>query len=423
MKRKIGTFEATCFGVGTILGAGIYALIGPAAGVAGNAVWISFIVGALISSFTGLSYAELSTMFPKAAAEYMYAKKAFGTEFGAFLLGWLIIFAGIVSVSTVAIGFAGYLKSFVNAPISVISILLIGLLSLMNYAGIKESSKVNILFMIIEIFGLLFIVILGFGRFPSVDYLEAPAGWGGIFAAATLIFFAYLGFEDIVNIAEEMEDPERTIPKALIYSIVATTVFYVLVAIAIVRMADWRQLSISNAPLAYAASLVFGRNAFLLLSVIALFATANTVLMLLIVGSRMVYGMARDGALPNIFSNIHQGRGTPWTAIAAIMLLAMMFTFLGDIRLVAEVTNFATFVIFASVNLSLILLRYRQPNLKRPFRVPISIGKFPLLPFLGLASCVFLVFHISLLAVVIGIFILIAGGATYGALHIKALKR
>ncbi len=417
LKREIGLYEATVFGVGIILGAGIYALIGPAAGIAGNAVWISFIIGAVISALTGLSYAELSTLFPKAAAEYVYAKEAFGKELWAFLLGWLIVFAGVVSVSTVAIGFAGYLRSFLDAPLSIIAILLIGSLSFMNFVGIEESSRVNIVFTAIEILGLALIVVLALGRFPSVNYFEAPIGFQGIFAAAALIFFAYLGFEDIVNIAEEMEDPQKTIPRALILSIVVTTIFYVLVSVSAVSLVDWRGLGGSGAPLAYAASVVLGENAFLILSVIALFATANTVLILLIVGSRMVYGMARGGSLPKLFSSIHRGRGTPWIAILAVMFPSMVFATLGDIRLVAGVTNFATFTIFASVNFSLVWLRYKQPDLKRPFKVPFNIGNFPTIPSLGLISCVFLALHLNLLAVIIGILTLIAGGVGYGVLR------
>ena len=421
LRREIGLFEAVAFGVGTILGAGIYALIGPASGLAGNAIWISFVIGAVISSFTGLSYAELSTMFPKAAAEYVFAREAFNSRFWAFLLGWLIVFAGVVSVSTVAIGFASYLKSYLNLPVPILAIILIGFLSLVNYAGIEESSRVNIVFLIVEVFGLLFVTILGFSLFPSVNYLETTSGTGGVLAASALIFFAYLGFEDIVNIAEEMENPEKTIPKALILSIVVATVFYVLVAVATVSLADWRQLSTSSAPLAYAVSRVLGANAFLMLSVIALFATANTVLILLVVGSRMVYGMSRDGALPAAFSNIDERTGVPRIAIFTTMVLSMVFASLGDLRLIAGVTNFATFLIFAFVNFSLIWLRHKQPGLRRPFRVPLNIGWFPLIPFLGLISCMFLLLHISSSAMIIGFVALGLGAIVYRTLGARQL--
>jgi len=415
LRRDIGLFEATTFGVGIILGAGIYALIGPASGLAGNSLWISFIIGAIVSSFTGLSYIELSTMFPKAAAEYVYAKKAFGRELWAFLLGWLIIFAGAVAASAVAIGFAGYLRSFITAPIIVIALLLILGLSLTNFLGIQESSRMNIAFTAVEISGLVLIIILGLSQMEntSINYFEAPLGIQGILTASALVFFAYLGFEDVVNIAEEMKEPRKNIPKALILSILITTIFYVLLAFSVVNLADWNMLAASEAPLAYAASQVLGSNAFVGLSIIALFATANTVLILLIVGSRMIFGMSRGGALPKFLSKVHGGRGTPWVAVIVVMIASMFFIFLRDLELVAGITNFATFTIFSSVNVALIWLRYRQPELERLFKVPLNIGKFPVIPFLGLISSIVLAYHLEPLSVLVGILVLLIGGVIF----------
>lgn len=413
LKRTIGTFEATVFGVGVILGAGIYSLIGPAVGSAGNSLWLSFIIGAVISSFTGLSYAELSTMFPRAAAEYVYVKRASGSRFLAFMLAWLIIFAGVAAASTVAVGFAGYLRSFLYAPGPVIAIALIGLLSAISFIGIEESSKVNVLFTGIEIFGLVLIIVLGMGRSVNLNYLQSPSGLEGIVGAAALVFFAYIGFEDIVNLAEETERPARTIPKALILSILITTILYVLLATSVVRLAGGTELSRSEAPIAYAASTVLGANGFVLLSAVALFATANTVLILLIVGSRMIYGVARDGSLPMMFSAIHRSRGTPWAAVLAIMLASMFFAAVGDLRVLASVANFAAFAIFFSVNLSLIWLRFRMPEAERPFRVPLALGKLPIIPTLGLISCVILISYLDLLGVILGIAALAIGGSAY----------
>jgi APA family basic amino acid/polyamine antiporter len=304
LRRKIGLFGLTASGVGMILGAGIYALVGNAAGVTGNTVWISFLLGAFISSFTGLSYAELSSMIPKAAAEVSYIKEAFKSDLAPFLTGWIIIFTEIVTISTVALGFGGYFQGLFRVPIVLPSLFLIISLSILNAIGIEESSKVNIVFTIIEAAGLLLIVILSIPYLGTVDYFEASQGFQGIVKASTLIFFAYLGFEDIVNLAEETEDPERNIPKALVLSVVLTALIYVFVAVAVVSIVNWRELRESCCPLAFAASKSLGQSAFLTMSVIALFATANTVLVLLIVSSRMIYGMARDGFLPNGLSRL-----------------------------------------------------------------------------------------------------------------------
>jgi APA family basic amino acid/polyamine antiporter len=386
LSRKIGLFGLTASGVGMILGAGIYALIGRAAGVAGNSVWISFLIGALISSFTGLSYAELSSMIPRAAAEVSYAREAFKGDLAPFLIGWIIIFTETVSASTVALGFGGYFKGIFGTPVVFSSLILIIILSLVNSVGIEESSRINIVFTIIEASGLLLVIILGVPYLGRVNYLEASEGLSGILKASTLIFFAYLGFEDIVNLAEESKSPELKIPKALILSVIITALFYVLVALAAVSLADWQELGSSYSPLAFAASKSLGQSAFLTMSVIALFATSNTVLILLIVTSRMIYGMARDGFLPHNLSKVSR-RGTPWIAILIVMALSSIFILFGNIEFVAEITNFGTFIVFASVNLSNIWLRYRKPEWRRPFKTPLTIGRLPLIPILGLLSC------------------------------------
>lgn len=411
LRRKIGLSSLTSYGVGMILGAGIYALIGSAAGVAGNSVWMSFLLGALISSLTGLSYAELSSMIPKAAAEYYYAKEAFRNDLTPFLIGWIIIFTEAVAISTVALGFGGYFNGLFAAPVVLTSLILIILLSFLNFLGIEESSRLNIVFTVIEASGLLLIVIIGIPYLGKVDYFEASQGLQGILKASTLIFFAYLGFEDIVNLAEESKNPERNIPKALILSVIITALLYVLVAVATVSLADWQDLGSSTSPLAYAASRSLGQSAFVTMSAIALFATSNTVLILLIVASRMIYGMARDGSLPGGLSKV-SGRGTPWVAILAVMVISASFVLLRNIRFVAEITNFGTFVIFASVNFSAIWLRYRKPEWKRPFKTPFNIANIPIIPVLGLLSCGLMVTQFQLEAIVIGVFIICIGVIT-----------
>ena len=407
LTRTVGLLGAVTYGIGIILGAGIYVLIGPAAGLAGNSVWASFVIGALISSLTGLSYAELSTMFPKAAAEYIYVKRAFKSELLAFLTGWLIIFTGIVSMSTVALGFAGYFKAIFSLPIVFIASILIVLLSFLNFMGIEKSSKVNILFTAIEIGGLLLVIILGMSKIGTVDYFEAPS-ISGVFAAAALMFFAYLGFEDIVNIAEETTEPQKNLPRALILSIAVTAIFYVLVGMAVVNLANWETLSTSSSPLSFAVSTVLGLSGFSVMSYIALFATANTVLITSIVGSRMIYGMAKDEALPRILSKVHYKTKTPWTGIIGLMIFSILFVFIGDLELVANITSLGVFITFALVNLSLIWLRYKKPGLTRPFKVPLNIGRFPVIPFLGLLSCLLMItqfdiFVVSFGAVLIGL--------------------
>ncbi|MCP8304373.1 MAG: amino acid permease [archaeon] len=397
------------WGVGIILGAGIYVLVGEAAGIAGNSVWLSFILGAAIASLTGLSYAELSSMFPREAAEYIYVKTACKCEILAFTTGWLIILTGMISVSAVALGFAGYFQGLFSFPIIPIAVVLIALLSYINFSGIKESTRMNILFTFVEMFGLILIILIGARSLGKVDLLEAPNGLPGILSASALIFFAYLGFEDIVNIAEETRNPEKIIPKALIFSILITTCLYVLVVSATVSLADWRDLGGTGSPLAFAASKALGENAFTIISLIALFATSNTVLIMLVVGSRMIYGMAREGALPGILSRIDLKRGTPSLAVLAMMLSSIIFVFLGDLEFVANLTSFGAFITFAFVNISLIHLRYRAPELKRPFKVPLNIGRFSVTAFLGLLSCLFMILQFDITVILLGSLLIVGG--------------
>jgi APA family basic amino acid/polyamine antiporter len=405
LRRNVSLFAATVYGVGIILGAGVYALIGEATGLAGNSVWLSFVIAAIVSSFTGLSYMELISMFPQSAAEYIYAKKAFRNRLVAFNIGWVEIFADIIATSAVSLGFAGYFSTLVGIPIIPIALGLILVMSGVNLLGIQESSRVNIIFSLIEIIGLLFIVLLaGYtGKYFSVNYLDMPYGLSGTLSASALIFFAYIGFEDLANISEEVKNPKKNVPRALMYSVIITTVIYILVGLAVVSVVNWQNLAGSPAPLALVVSSVLGEQASWLMSIIALFATANTVLVGLIVGSREIYGMSRDGSLPKVFSKIHPTRGTPWIAGILTMLCTMAFVVLGQIKLVASVTDFGTFYIFIFVNAAAIALRCRMPEVQRAFRMPFNIGRFPLLSFLGIISSFLLASHLSVIAIVIGI--------------------
>jgi len=243
--------------------------------------------------------------------------------------------------------------------------------------------------------------------------MEMPNGLTGVFNAAALIFFAYLGFEELANLTEETKDARRTMPKALLVSVAITAVVYVLVALSAVSLVGWQELAASKAPLALAVSAVFGGKAFWLMSVIALFATANTVLISLIVGSRTIYGMAKDRSLPKQLAAVDRRRRTPWAAILVSMLLAMAFVLIGRIDVVASVTDIGTFYIFAFVNAAAIMLRYRMPKARRVFRTPLNVGKFPLVPLIGLLSSIALALHLSLESMSIGAVIVLAGAAFY----------
>lgn len=419
LKRDLGLFHAVAAGVGIILGAGIYVLLGTATEVAGNSVWMSFFFAALVSLLTGLSYAELSSMYPTDAAEYDYTEKAFKKRGLAFFVAYQVILSAIISASTVAMGFAGYFSALFGLDHTVlISIGVIIAFSIINFRSIKGSALTNVICAALEVTGLLVIIILAIPHVGSVSYIEMPHGFGGVLKASALVFFAFLGFESIVKLSEEVKNPTKTIPKALLLSLLITTLLYILVAVAAVSILDWETLGVSKAPLADVAATVLGSKAFIALSVIALFSTANTVLISLIAGSRELYGIGSGYRFLKIFSKVHPKTRTPHYAIFGVMIIAILFSFIKDIGFIAELTNFTLFVTFAIINLAVIVIRYNSPNEKRPFKIPLNIGKFPVLALLGIVSCIFFITKLTTTIILGGIALSIGGFILYAFLRV-----
>lgn len=390
LKKELGLFEAVVYGVGLILGAGIYAILGEAAGLTGSSVVFSFLIAAAVASLTGLSYAELSSIFPKEEGDYIYVREAFDNKRLSEITALFRILVGIISSAAVALAFAGYLSSFLpfTIPILPAAIALILILSFVNFWGIDFSAKVNVLFTAIEVLGLLIIIWIGTGSWTQVPVFHLPNGFLGLLKSAFLIFFAYIGFESIVNISEETKEAESKIPKAIIISIVITTILYTLVAISAVGVVDWQVLGNSDSPLATVAAEGWGAQAFTLISLIALFSTTNTVLIILISTSRILYGVSKTEhqSFPEIFSRVHPKRHTPHFSILLICVLAIVFTFLEDVGLVAGLTNLFLLIVFVMVNASLIKLRYKMPDEERGFKAPLNIGRFSLTAAAGLIT-------------------------------------
>lgn len=409
--RHVGLFNLTMYGVGLILGAGIYVLIGEAAGFAGNAIWISFIIGAVVASFAGLSYSELAALFPKAAAEYVFVKEGFQSDFIGFIIGWLTIVTSIIVAATVALGFAGYMEELTNIPIIVSALIILGFLSLINFIGIRESASLNTIFAIVTIAGLALIIFIGFS-FPieeEVDYFENPLGTNGIILAFVLVFFAFIGFEDMANVAEEVKRPQRTLPRGIMLSVLITAIIYILVSLASIRIVGWEQLANSSAPLAFVAQQRLGEQGHFILSIIALFATASTILITLVAGARIFYGMAKDGSLPTRLGLVHRKTKTPWIAVILIFVTSSGFVFIGDIVIVANIVVFAVVVTFAMINLAVILLRFLKPDLDRPFKVPFNVGKFPILPLFGLGATIYMATQFEIDIILAGLGIILSG--------------
>ncbi len=391
LKRELGLFSTTLYGIGVILGAGIYALIAIGAGLAGNMLWLAFLVSAVIAIFTSLSYAELSSMFPKEAAEYNYARRAFRREWLSFAVGWVLAIGTVIAAATVALGFGGYFSALTGVDVKAAALGILGVMTLLNYLGIKESSWFNSAATIIEIGGLLIVILAGLLLPPLTDanLLEMPAaGFAGILTAISVIFFAYIGFENVANLSEEVKNSRKIVPQALVLALAISTVLYLLVAIAAVREVGWEALSQSQAPLTLVVSRLLGQYASLL-SYIALFATANTVLMFLIVPSRILYGMAQGGSLQRLFSVVGS-RGTPYLSVAIVGLVAAFMAFALDIKTVAQLTDLAVFIAYLVVNLALIALA--SSKIRREFTSP-RVAGVPVLAWLGVLSAAFMLFH------------------------------
>lgn len=393
LSRSLNLVQLVFYGVGTIVGAGVYTIVGQAAGQAGYATWLSLLLAAGVALITALSYAELVSAFPRAGAEYQFLKAAFpGWRLLAFLAGYLIALNAAATSATVALAFAGYLAVFLPLPATPVALGLLAACTALNIAGIRQSTWVGIALICLEVGGLLLLVGRGF---PEADLARAvswpaPAQWPQVFAVTALVFFIYIGFEDVANLAEEARRPRRDLPRALLASVVLVSVLYLLVVWVVLGLAEPRSLADSRSPLTDAGARVapwLGHT----LAVTALFATASTALISLVSISRLLFGMARDGDMPPALARTVTGRQTPWVAALALFGAACLLLPLGEVKTIASISALGILLVFIGVHAALIRLRLRQPGLERPFRVPGAVGAVPLLPLVGMASCAALV--------------------------------
>lgn len=402
LNRSLGLVMLTLYGTGMILGAGIYSIIGQAAGIAGYGLWQGFILAATAAFITALSYAELASMFPKAGGEYIYLRSAFPEHrWVAATVGNIMIFAGSASAATVALAFASYLNHFIDVPNFWAAIGLLIFFTGVNIIGIQQSSWVNLIFTTIEICGLMLFIWLGW-QHPNFGEGVLLTPNMAIVSSAALIIFAYFGFENIVNLAEETKNPEKTIPRAIFLSLSISTVLYVFVSLAAVALMPPNELALSESTLTSAATKTSPSIAGIL-GAIALFSTANTALIALLTTSRILYGISIDHSLPKIFSLTLKARKTPWVAGLVALMLAGMLLPLGKVETIASVAAFTTMIAFIAVNIALITLRFNQPKIKRPFKIPFAFKNIPLLPALGITTCLIFLFQFQQKVYIVGL--------------------
>lgn len=390
LRRRVTLPLLVLYGVGVTVGAGIYVLIGAMVRHAGAYAPLAFVLAAIVMGLTAAAYAELCGRFPVSAAEAAYVKRAFGSRPLSTVTGGLSIVIGIVSSAAVAIGAAGYIQEFVDLPQSVIVTGVVLVLGLIAAYGILESVLVAALFTLVEVGGLVAIIVAGFGAdldlAGAASFFTLPPAdmevWAGLAAASLLAFFAFVGFEDLANIAEEAQAPERTLPRAIVLTLIITTVLYVLVVAVAVLGVPPDRLAASSAPL----SLVFREVAGLsptVISLIAIVATLNTVLVQLTMATRVIYGMARLGDLPAALGDVHARTATPLVATAIVTGFVLVLAVSLPIEQLAEWTSLATLVVFALVNAALLAIKRdaAQPPSRGvvvPYWVPVA----------GLVTCV-----------------------------------
>lgn len=411
LRRVLGLVDVTASGVGIIIGAGIYVLLGAATAKAGAAVWLSFGLAAGLCALTGLSYAELASMFPNAGAEYEYTRRAF-RERWAFLVGWTMIVGLMVATAAIAIGFAHYLRYFVDAPVVGAAVTLIVFDALVAAWGIRRSARLTLALSAVQVAGLVVVIAIGASHVGSRS-LVADADVGGVLGGAALVFFAFIGFDEVITLAEETRDPTRVIPRALLAALGISTLLYMAVAVAAVSVVGAPALAGSTRPLADVMAHVLGVRAEGAVAAIALVTTVNTSLLAVTAASRLMYGMASLGALPPAVARVARRTGAPFVAIALAAGGAVAFALAGDLTVVASVTDFAVYVVFLAVNAAVVVLRRREPDAARGFRTPGSVRGVPVLPVAGSVAALVMMPQLTATSLLLGAALLVVGIAAY----------
>ncbi len=391
LRRTLKLPDIIMFGVGGIVGAGIYAVTGEAAGPAGYMLWLSFALAAVVAFLTGLTYAEFVSRYPDAGGSFEYIKQGLG-EKKALYLSFIIFLTNLISPAAIAISFSDYLGRLTDVPHWITTLGIIALMSLVNAVGVQHSSRFNAVATIITLVGLGVVIAFSLPEWGSADLTKAPdSGTAGVLAGAGLIFFSYVGFEDLVKMAEETRQPQKVLPKGILISSLIVMAFYMLIAVSSVNVLEPQQLAQSKGPLAQVLSLLAGEAWVTGLIVVALFATSKTILSNLLGSSRLFYDVARDTNISWLkkLTHIHPATGTPVFAVLLSMAVVISFALIGNLKVVVSIGNTFVFLLFLIVNAALLNYRRKeQPGDEPPpFRIPLNIRNYPaptLLAMLGL---------------------------------------
>lgn len=406
LKKVLGTPALLLMGLGVIIGAGIFILTGIAsANYSGPALVISFGIAGTACLFTALCYAEFASLIPVAGSAYTYSYVTLG-ELLAWIIGWDLILEYLVIVAAVAVGWSGYIvnlmktagltlpaqlinppgveEGFINLP----AVIIIVFLSFLLIRGTRESSQFNTVIVIIKLAVLLLFISIGINYINPANYHPfLPYGWSGVFKGAAIIFFAYIGFDAITTAAEEVKNPRRTFPIAIIGSLVISTVLYIVVTAILNGMVPYYLFKETAAPVAFALQRAGINWADIVISVGALAGITSVLLVGFFGQTRVFFAMSRDGLLPPLFSKLHKNFKTPVYGILLVGAVASVLAAFVPITEIAELVNIGTLAAFIIVSASVIILRRERPDLKRPFKTPFV----PVVPILAILFCLFLV--------------------------------
>lgn len=381
LSRTLGFWALVAFGVGDILGAGIYALVGKVAEVAGEQAWMSFGVSLVVAAFTALTYAEWGARAPRSGGEAAFLHAAFRRPWLPLLVGWMVLFSGMVSMATVSRVCAGYLAALgVTLPVwGVVGTFLL-VLTVINWRGMRHASWTNVVCTAVELVGLAIVLVAGFlalgqqgpGQPDDAARAVRDVPLAAILTGGALSFFAFIGFEDMVNVAEEVKDPRRTVPRAILVALAVAGGLYMLVSWLATRVVEPETLAASSAPLLE----VVRRGAPIvpdaLFTGIAIFAVANTALLNYVMGSRLLYGMARYRLLPKALAHVHPVHRTPGVAILVMLVLVTAMALLGEVVSLAGTTSTLLLLVFFAVNVSLLVVK-RRGDPHRGVTVPLVV--------------------------------------------------
>ncbi|MCX2930969.1 amino acid permease [Mycobacterium sp. CVI_P3] len=385
LNRTLSLPMVTLYGLGNIVGAGIYVLVGKVAGFAGYSTTLAFLIAMVTAAVTALSYMELAGRYPVSASVSVYLHRAFGKRWFSTAIGLTMVGGGVASAAALAQGFAGYLNSFISVPTVVGSVGLLVALGAIAVKGIGESVTMAALLTGVEVAGLVLVIWFGRKAFVHIDAgrllaIDPAVGLGGVVAGAFLAFYAFIGFEDMVNVAEEAKTPSKTIPLAILFALLASTVLYLLVVLVSTTLVSPAELAGSEAPL----TLVFERSGAshgIFLSLFGVIAAMNGVIVQIIMGSRILYGLAKEGWISSRFAHVHGSYQTPVMATLVVVSAMIAATAVLELVSLARLTSLLVLIIFTLVNASLIVIKRRHREHQGYINVPAAI------PYLGVALC------------------------------------